>query len=624
MRRASKLVALSLLAVGALLTWRSPPAAVLSHAKFPRVEVDDEAAAQCSVRPMKLPTGGPARLSCRDARRVIAEVHGRLAAPVSTSPTPPAFARALTGWLDPHGLWSAAPDALPRVVIERVAARLIRELVSSSRDGETCAAAREVATVTQRWVAELTREYARAPMAAARTPAEAWDLAAQSVYQDDPVTRPARSLARDLGARARAFERYFGNAGGARVAADDRLLPQASVDEWTAAVLAAAVRAYVPAVDAHGQWAPLDEEWSLYASDAVLDVGPRLWGRMMRTALGVRVLDDPTPPLAEGDLVLSVGGIATAGLSVEQAEQLSRLETVGGELVRDVVVLRRGERAPRTLSVALTEPAPQSSESPTLDVELVGYGGGKVAVIAILDVPDDLGDELARTVSELAGDEPPPVGIVLDLRGNGGGSIDGAAGAIGVFLASVPSFPLKRRDGAIEIQHATVTPGAARWVGPVATLVDGYTASAAEMIAGALSKYDRGPVLGARTFGKGCVQEYFDDRTGVGVLRLTTMLFALPDGAPLQGVGVEPDFPLGLPPPRERERTLPATMPTWRGPDVRRAAALGGPAWPSHGGRIGPCSAPVVCQALTRLGRAEAPRRSAASRAPTLPRRMAR
>ena len=74
-------------------------------------------------------------------------------------------------------------------------------------------------------------------------------------------------------------------------------------------MLAAAVRAYVPAVDAHGQWAPLDEEWSLYAADAAVDEGPRLWDRMLRTALGVRVGGGARPPLVAGDLVLSTGAL---------------------------------------------------------------------------------------------------------------------------------------------------------------------------------------------------------------------------------------------------------------------------------------------------------------------------
>src|SRR6185503_6191822 len=192
-------------------------------------------------------------------------------------------------------------------------------------------------------------------------------------------------------------------------------------------------------------------------------------------------------------------------------------------------------------------------------------------------------------------------GILLDLRGNGGGSTDGAAGAIGVFLPGVPSFPLLRRGGSIEVQRAMVPEPAGQWRGPVAVLVAGYTASAAEMIAGALQSYARGVVVGTRTFGKGCIQEYFDDRSGDGVLRLTTMVFSLPDGAPLQGVGLTPTLGLAWPIPAEREATLTGTPPAWRGPDVRAPSAIGAPPWPAHHGKIGACADREVCAALARL-----------------------
>ena len=92
-----------------------------------------------------------------------------------------------------------------------------------------------------------------------------------------------------------------------------------------------------------------------------------------------------------------------------------------------------------------------------------------------------------------------PTGIVLDLRGNGGGSTDGANAALGLFLPGARLFPMKRRDGVIETERAPEPPETDRWPGPVATLVDGDTASAAEMIAGALASYRRGAVAGYRT-----------------------------------------------------------------------------------------------------------------------------
>lgn len=572
--------------------------------------------AECASRPLKLPSGGTAALSCADARRVVAQIRAKLAVPVA-SPAPLELARSTAGWLDPHGLWSAAPDSPIKSVLTRNAARLLAEMEAPPTSESRCEAAEEIARVARDWVTEIRNELEQARRSAPRVgSARALGLAEQSVFQDDPVTRPGRALARDLGTRIGAFEAEFGAAGGVVAAARSRLAPEQPLEAWSRAVLAAAIRAYVPAVDPHGQWAPLDEEWSLYSADPALDAEPRLWGRMVRTALGVRVLDDATLPLQDGDLVLSVGGVATAGLSVEQIEQLAHLESIGGETTRDVVVLRRGEREARSLSVELArESGPVEGG---LSVRHASFGADDVVVVAVPDVPDTLGEDLERVIAEL---DEKPAGIVLDLRGNGGGSIDGAARAIGVFLPGAPIFPLRRRDGEVELQHATKPADAHVWRGPVAALVDGYTASAAEMIAGAIQAYRRGPVLGARTFGKGCVQEYFDDSVGAGVLRLTTMLFSLPDGSALQGVGLTPSVLLELPRVAERERAIAGSMRPWQGPDVRARDAMGGPEWPAHRGLIGVSDDPALRAALARLGSQAPARRSAAARGGPAPRR---
>ncbi|MGH7268862.1 MAG: S41 family peptidase, partial [Polyangiaceae bacterium] len=160
-----------------------------------------------------------------------------------------------------------------------------------------------------------------------------------------------------------------------------------------------------------------------------------------------------------------------------------------------------------------------------------------------------------------------------------------------------------------------VPPRVDRWAGPVATLVDGDTASAAEMIAGALSAYRRGPMIGGRTFGKGCAQEYVDDDAQTGVIRMTTLLYALPDGTPVQRVGLASTirYPFGLFDADDREAALAHAPPTWRGPDVRDRAALAHirdgtwrTAWPPNGGRVGPCKDADVCRALRLLGTSRA------------------
>jgi carboxyl-terminal processing protease len=150
-----------------------------------------------------------------------------------------------------------------------------------------------------------------------------------------------------------------------------------------------------------------------------------------------------------------------------------------------------------------------------------------------------------------------------------------------------------------EVLAAVAPAESSRWRGPVAVLVDGATASAAEMLAGGLAKYRRGPLLGQRTYGKGCVQEYFRDRVGVGVLRLTTRLYTLPDGSPVQRRGLVPDFFVGPDEPGEHEADTAGTLEPAAGPDVR-VPGPAGPSWPSSAGRVGPCPDPVICAALRK------------------------
>ena len=554
-------------------------------------------------RPLKVPSGEPPRLSCAQARAIVAEVRHRLPA------DPPRVADAVfadlwTDWFDPHGLWSAAPDAPLADAVRARANGLLAELEDRGGVGSAagCSVALSLGVDTKRWVDGLRGVFEQARSEAPPSHFKrALSAINEPAFEDDVVSHPARQLAADLGLRIGQFLNVAPElADGPAMSALSRFFPDLSAEAWSEVALAAAVRAYVPAIDPHGEWAPLEEEWSLFAGDPLDGEQPSLWGSMRRTPLGVRIVAGARAPLEIDDLVLSVDGTETAGLSVEQVEQLSRVEPPRGQTVRTVRVLR-GQSA-NALSLAVAFPQGDEEIENALPALGVRYGNGWVDVITINEVGDRLGDDLADRLAFARQDDEPPLGVVLDLRGNGGGSTDGAAAAIGLFLPGVPSFPLIHRGLVSEILRASAPDPDAVWKGPVAVLVDGYTASAAEMIAGAIDSYGRGPLLGAHTFGKGCVQEYFDDHSGAGVLRLTTLLVALPDGSALQQAGLEPEWSLGLPAVDEHEADLDGSPKGASGPDIRNRAAMGSVPWPSARGRVGPCEDPVVCRALARLG----------------------
>ncbi len=557
--------------------------------------------------PERRPNDGRA-ISCEQARVVVAQARERLAEPAGEIDDE-LFAELAVGWLDPHGLWSAAPDTPANALVYERASHLRREL--ERRDGR-CEEAQSVGVTLDAWVSETARLFDESRDGAEPlSPRSAYEIAADSIFEDDPVTLPARELARELGRRVGSFERAFPGGRDLADAARERYFPEVGAAGWERAVLVASVRAYVATIDPHGEWVPQDEAAALYADDPTLDTGPRLWSDALRTPVGLRVIDAPAPPLELDDLVLSVDDLPTAGLSIEHVDQLARSGADSEALLKRVVVLRQGHERPETVVVALTE-EPDSDEAGGLEVDHVAYGSGSVVVVHIPDVPDELGSDLARVVREL--DEgPDPLGMLLDLRGNGGGSTDGACQALGIFLPGAPVFPLINRGRVVEVLRASLPKRSNRYDGPVAALVDGRTASAAEMIAGALERYGRGQAVGTRTFGKGCVQEYFDDAAGAGLLRLTTLLYTLPDGSPVQRVGLEPGLVLAAPASErepERESDLAGALLAQPGPDVRAGRSFAGPPWPPHGGRVGPCSEGAICSALRRLGSAPAPARA--------------
>lgn len=569
-------------------------------------------------RALVLPTGKIPSLTCREARRVVKQARELLAvepAPIDAR----RFAASTSDWLDPHGLWSVAPDAPVGTAIAKRAKDLLADLETEpsprgearSEGEDVCASAETLGELLSVWVGGLgrtareARELARATRPLPTDPRVRWDAIAATPFQDGAVTRTAHDLARLIGFGAGMAEAIHGAAlSPYSDAAIERTVPDLPRHAWAEIVLAAAVRAYVPEIDPHGAWAPIDEETSIY--DLALEVDPpaRLWTDMTRTIAGARIDRGAMAPLREGDVVLEVAGVALAGLSVEQANQLAYVKPTGSERV---LVMRRGEAAPLPVDIANTEPPPEApSEGDDLAPRWVHFGDGLVAVIPIADVPDDLGDRLGVALRDArayrGADGERVVGVLLDLRGNGGGSTDGAMAAIGEFLPGAPTFPMKRRDGTIEVDRAPIPRSDEIWSGPLAVLVDGESASAAEMIAGGLASYRRAELIGSKTYGKGCAQEYLDDDSQRGVLRLTTLMFSLPNGEPLQRIGLAPHIALGVGPGPEREAFLPHSLPPWRGPDVRDPSLIAEVDWPDSAGRVGPCDDEQVCGALRALG----------------------
>ncbi len=236
-----------------------------------------------------------------------------------------------------------------------------------------------------------------------------------------------------------------------------------------------------------------------------------------------------------------------------ERETLVRLEILPAETgmkgPAEVIDIVRNE-------VKLEEQAAQAS------VEEIETGDGSTK-IGIIDVPVFYVDfrgrarnepnyrsstrDVRRLINELRADGVE--GIVIDLRGNGGGALVEATTMTGLFIDTGPVVQVRDANGRVSIETDR-EPGMA-WDGPLAVLVNRSSASASEIFAAAIQDYGRGIILGEPTFGKGTVQNLFnldnyltDDEKKLGQIKLTMAKFFRIDGGSTQLRGVTPDITL--------------------------------------------------------------------------------
>ena len=162
-------------------------------------------------------------------------------------------------------------------------------------------------------------------------------------------------------------------------------------------------------------------------------------------------------------------------------------------------------------------------------------------------------------------------GVVLDLRNNGGGSLNEAIELTGLFIDQGPVVQVRESGGRVTVNSDDM-PGVA-WDGPFAVLVNRASASASEIFAGAIQDYGRGLVIGETTFGKGTVQNLVDldrwpggEEERYGQVKLTVAQFFLPGGSSTQNRGVVPDirFPASVDATEYGESTYDNALPWTR------------------------------------------------------------
>ena len=259
--------------------------------------------------------------------------------------------------------------------------------------------------------------------------------------------------------------------------------------------------------------------------------------------------------LQSGDILLAADGHPLGGLTSDEAGAIVRGPE--GTVVR-LTIQRPGEAEPFDAEIVRRK----------IEFPVVVYGfdqATRVAVVKVTAFGDKTTAQLDAALGRAQADGA--AGVVLDLRDNGGGWVSAAQEMVGRFVP-VNSGPAlyededRREDNELRAEPI-VGGGPELFDLPLVVLVNGGTASAAEIVAGALRDYDRATIVGEQTFGKGSVQRVHDFADGSSV-RVTFAIWLTPDKHPIDGQGIAPQVAI----PTDEDR------PT--GPDDELQQAIGG------------------------------------------------
>jgi carboxyl-terminal processing protease len=261
---------------------------------------------------------------------------------------------------------------------------------------------------------------------------------------------------------------------------------------------------------------------------------------------------DDTPAakagILAGDVIAEVEGETIKGLTLTQV--VEKLRGPVGSSVR-VQILRKDQ--PNPIDLTLTRQV--------IKVESVRYRpeGDDVGYIRITQFNNQATEGLNKAVKALAAKIPPErvQGYILDLRNNPGGLLDQAVSVSDAFLERGEIVSIRGRDPD-ESQRFNAKPGDLTGGKPLIVLVNGGSASASEIVAGALQDHKRATILGSRSFGKGSVQTIIPLGAGNGALRLTTARYFTPSGRSIQAMGIVPDIEVLQQEPKDQTQTPPA------------------------------------------------------------------
>ena len=247
-------------------------------------------------------------------------------------------------------------------------------------------------------------------------------------------------------------------------------------------------------------------------------------------------------------VIAPIDGSPAARAGIRSGDQILTIDgkPMRGERIDKLVVMMRGPSGSRVaMTVRRAGVAdPLSFELLREEIHVQSVTGKRlvndIAYVRVKQFQEGTHAELLRVAARLRAEGKAELaGVIVDLRNNPGGLVDEAEGVADEFLTSGLIYTTRHRGKVIDA--ATAHDGGAFASVPVVALVNEYSASSAELVAGALQDNHRATIVGAPTFGKGSVQTIFELPGGAG-MRLTTMRYYTPSGRSIQAEGIKPDI----------------------------------------------------------------------------------
>jgi carboxyl-terminal processing protease len=235
--------------------------------------------------------------------------------------------------------------------------------------------------------------------------------------------------------------------------------------------------------------------------------------------------------LEPGDQVIAVDGEDMTGIDGNLV-----IRRVLGDAGTDVTLTIRREGVLEPFDVTITRERITIS---SVDYRMLEED---IAYIQLLRFADDTRDELREALQDVLADNP--TGLILDLRNNGGGFLNSAVEVASEFIADGVILYEEYGDGTRR-EFEALQGGLATEI-PMVVLVNEGTASASEIVAGAIQDYNRAPLVGVTTFGKGSVQNWVSLSNNQGAVRVTIARWLTPDERQISQIGLEPDYQIGV------------------------------------------------------------------------------